>query len=54
MGGATVLKEIEAEAALEHCRALISQINDELFAEEPFVNVSRAAARRRLKAVRQS
>ena len=42
-GGAIVLKEIEAEAALEDCRALISQINDELFAEEPFVNVSRAA-----------
>jgi len=38
-----VFKEIEAEAALEDCRALISQINDELFAEEPFVNVSRAA-----------
>ena len=32
-GGAIVLKEIEAEAALEDCRALISQINDELFAE---------------------
>jgi hypothetical protein len=38
-----VLKEIEAEAALEDCRALLSQINEELFAEEPFVNVSRAA-----------
>ena len=43
MGGAIVLKEIEAEAALEDCRALIDQINAELFAEEPFVNVSRAA-----------
>ena len=42
-GGALVLKEIEAEAELEDCRALISQINEELFAEEPFVNVSRAA-----------
>jgi len=42
-GGAIVLKEIEAEAALEDCRALLSQINEELFAEEPFVNVSRAA-----------
>ena len=36
-------QEIEAEAALEDCRALISQINADLFAEEPFVNVSRAA-----------
>jgi hypothetical protein len=43
MGGAIVLKEIEAEAALEDCRALIDQINAELFAEEPFLNVSRAA-----------
>jgi hypothetical protein len=42
-GGAIVLKEIEAGAALEDCRALIDQINAELFAEEPFVNVSRAA-----------
>jgi hypothetical protein len=38
-----VLKEIEAEAAREDCRALISQINAELFAEEPFVNVSRGS-----------
>ena len=30
-GGALVLKEIEAEAELEDCRALISQINAELF-----------------------
>jgi hypothetical protein len=42
-GGTIVLKEIEAGAALEDCRALIDQINAELFAEEPFVNVSRAA-----------
>ena len=41
-----MLKEIEAEAVLEDCRALISQINAELFAEEPFVNVSRAAVGR--------
>jgi hypothetical protein len=38
-----VLKEIEAGAALENCRALINQINAELSAEEPFVNVSSAA-----------
>jgi len=38
-----VLKEIEAEAGLEDCRALIDQINAELFTEEPFVNASRAA-----------
>jgi hypothetical protein len=31
---------IEAEAALEYCRALINQIIAELSAEEPFVNVS--------------
>jgi len=36
-------RKIEAEAALEDCRALIDQINAELFTEEPFVNVSRAA-----------
>jgi hypothetical protein len=42
-GGVIVLKEIEAEAALEDCRALISQINDELYAELGFVNISRAA-----------
>ena len=34
---------IEAEAALENCRALINQIDAGLFAEEPFVNVSWAA-----------
>jgi len=38
-----VLKEIKAEAVLEDCRVLIDQINSELFAEEPFVNVSQAA-----------
>ena len=31
---------IEAEAALENCRALIKQIIAGLSAEEPFVNVS--------------
>jgi hypothetical protein len=34
---------IEAEAALENCRALINQIDAGLSAEEPFVNVSSAA-----------
>ena len=38
-----MLKEIEAEAALEKCRVLIKQINVALSAEEPFVNVSSAA-----------
>jgi hypothetical protein len=38
-----VLKEIEAGAALENCRALINQINAGLSAEEPCVNVSSAA-----------
>ena len=33
-------KEIEAEAALENCRALIDQIIAGLSAEKPFVNVS--------------
>jgi hypothetical protein len=37
-----VLKEIEAGAALENCRALINQINAGLSAEEPFVDVSSA------------
>ena len=41
-GGAIVLKEIEAGAVLENCRALISQINAGLSAEEPFVDVSSA------------
>jgi len=34
---------IEAETALENCRALINQIDADLSAEEPFVNVSSAA-----------
>jgi hypothetical protein len=34
---------IEAKAALENCRALINQIDADLSAEEPFVNVSSAA-----------
>ena len=34
---------IEAEAALENCRALINQIDAGLSDEEPFVNVSSAA-----------
>ena len=34
---------IEAEDALENCRALINQIDADLSAEEPFVNVSSAA-----------
>jgi hypothetical protein len=38
-----MLKEIEAEATLENCRALINQIIAGLSAEEPFVNVSSAA-----------
>ena len=42
-GDAIVLKEIEAGAALENCRALISQINTGLSAEEPFVNVETVA-----------
>ena len=39
-----MLKEIEAEATLENCRALIDEINAGLSAEEPFINVSSAAA----------
>jgi hypothetical protein len=38
-----VLKEIEAEAALEKCRRLITQINLVVSAEEPLVNVSSVA-----------
>jgi hypothetical protein len=38
-----MLKEIDAGAALENCRALINQIIAGLSAEEPFVNVSSAA-----------
>jgi hypothetical protein len=34
---------IEAEAALENCRVLINQIDADLSAEEPFLNVSSAA-----------
>ena len=37
-----MLKEIEGEAKLAKCRALISQINAGLSAEEPFVDVSSA------------
>jgi hypothetical protein len=33
-----MLKETEAEATLENCRALINQIDAELSAEEPFVD----------------
>jgi hypothetical protein len=36
-------KEIEAEAVLENCRALIKQIKARLSAEKPFVNASSAA-----------
>jgi hypothetical protein len=42
-GGAIVFKEIEVEAALANCRALIDQINVGLSAGNPFVNVSSAA-----------
>ena len=38
-----MLKEIEAEAMLENCRALIDEINAGLSAEEPFGDVSSAA-----------
>jgi hypothetical protein len=37
------LKEIEAEAVLENCRALIEQIKAGLSAEKPFVSASSAA-----------
>jgi hypothetical protein len=40
MKGAIMLKEIEAEAAIENCRALIDQIDAGLSAEEPFGDVS--------------
>ena len=39
LDGCTIMKEIEAEAALEKCRALIDQINAGLSVEEPFVDV---------------
>src|SRR6266540_6266120 len=42
-GGAIMLKETEAEATIENCRALINQITVGLSAEKPFVNVSSAA-----------
>jgi hypothetical protein len=37
-----VVKEIEAEAVLENCRALIKQIQAGLSAEKLFVNASKA------------
>jgi hypothetical protein len=37
-----VVKEIEAAAVLENCRALIKQIQAGLSAEKPFVNASKA------------
>ena len=40
--GAIMLKETDVEAALTNCRALISQINAGLSAEEPFADVSSA------------
>jgi hypothetical protein len=39
-----VLKEIDAEAVLENCRALIEQIKAGLSAEKTFVNASSACA----------
>jgi hypothetical protein len=36
------LKEIDAEAVLENCRALIDRVIAGLSAEKPFVNVSSA------------
>jgi hypothetical protein len=36
--GAIMLKETEAEATLENCRALINQITVGLSAEKPFVD----------------
>jgi hypothetical protein len=41
--GSAMSKEIDAEAALENCRALINQINARLSAEKPLVNASTAA-----------
>jgi hypothetical protein len=40
MKGAIMLKEIEAEAAIENCRVLINQIDAGLSAEGPFEDVS--------------
>jgi hypothetical protein len=37
-GGAIMLKETQAEATLENCRALINQITVGLSAEKPFVD----------------
>jgi len=36
-------KEIDVEAAVANCRALINQIDAGLSAEEPFLNVSSTA-----------
>jgi hypothetical protein len=41
--GVIVLKETEAEAVLENCRALINQIIAGLSAEEPFIDFLSAA-----------
>ena len=38
-----MLKEIEAEATLENCRALIDQVIAGLSAKKPFVSASSAA-----------
>jgi hypothetical protein len=38
-----MLKEINAEAVLDNCRALIEQVNAGLSAEELLVNLSSAA-----------
>ena len=40
MKGAIMLNKIEAEAAIENCRALIDQIDAGLSAEEPLGDVS--------------
>jgi hypothetical protein len=40
MKGESMLKEIEAEAAIENCRALMDQINAGLSAEVPLGDVS--------------
>jgi hypothetical protein len=39
MKGESMLKEIEAEAAIENCRALMNQINAGLSAEGPLGDV---------------
>jgi hypothetical protein len=38
-----VLKDAEAEAVLDNCRALIDRIIAKLSAEKPFINVSSLA-----------